>query len=76
MHIIKRGEVNGEYGRISGEEEGNADYGGMVQHSQQHVVPSIKGFEWGLGTRGLRIAAAFWAGIWGLLLVIFFLILS
>ena len=25
-------EVKGEYGRIRGEEEGNADYGGMVQH--------------------------------------------
>ena len=27
----KRGEVKGEYGRIWGEEEENADYGGMVQ---------------------------------------------
>ena len=26
----KRGEVKGEYGKISGEELGNADYGGMV----------------------------------------------
>ena len=29
-----RAEVKGEYGRISEEEEGNADYGGMVQPSQ------------------------------------------
>ena len=33
----KRGEVKQEYGRIWGEEKGNADYGGMVQPSQQHV---------------------------------------
>ena len=30
----ERGEVKGEYGGISGEEEGNADYGEMVQPSQ------------------------------------------
>ena len=38
---------------------------GMVQPSQQHVAPCVKGFEWGLDTRGLRIVAAFWvwAGI-------------
>ena len=30
----ERGEVKGEYGRICGEEEGNANYGGMVQSSQ------------------------------------------
>ena len=50
-----------EYGRIS-EEEGNADYGGMVQANQQHVAPCVKGVEWGLGTRGFRMVAAFWAG--------------
>ena len=43
--------------------EGNADYGGMVQPSQQHVAPCVKGVEWGFGTRGLRIVAAFWARI-------------
>jgi len=43
--------------------EGSADYGGMVQPSQQHVAPCVKGVEWGLGTRGLRMVAAFWAGI-------------
>ena len=59
----KRGEVKGQYGRIWGEEEGNADYGGMVQPSQQHVAPCVTGIEWGLGTRGLRIVAAFGAGI-------------
>ena len=30
----ERGEVKGEYGGIEVEEEGNADYGGMVQPSQ------------------------------------------
>ena len=51
-----------EYERIS-EEEGNADYGGMVQANQQHVAPCVKGVEWGLGTRGLIMVAAFWVGI-------------
>ena len=59
----ERGEVKGEYGGIEVEEEGNADYGGMVQPSQQYVAPYVKGVEWGLGTRGLRIVAAFWTGI-------------
>ena len=40
----------------------NADYGGMVQPSQQHVALCVKGVEWGFGTRGLRMLA-FWAGI-------------
>ena len=31
-------------------EERNAVYEGMVQHSQQHVAPCVKGVEWGLGT--------------------------
>ena len=35
----------------------------MVQPSQQHVAPYVKGVEEGLGTRGLRMMAAFWAGI-------------
>ena len=39
----KRGEVEEEYGRIIEEEEGKADYGGMVQPSQQHVAPCVKG---------------------------------
>ena len=34
-----------------------------MQPSQQHVAPCIKGVEWGLGTRGLRMVAAFLAGI-------------
>ena len=42
---------------------GDADYGGMVQPSQQHVAPCVKGVEWGLGTRDLRMVAAFWATI-------------
>ena len=36
-------------------EKGKADYGGMVQPSQKHVAPYVKGVEWGLGTRGLRM---------------------
>ena len=43
------------------EEQGNADYKGMVQPSQ-HVAPYVKGVEWGLGTRNLGMLAAFWAG--------------
>ena len=35
----------------------------MVQPSQQHVAPFVIEVEWGLGTRGLRMVAAFWAGI-------------
>ena len=34
----------GEYRGICGE-EGNADYGGMVQPYQQHVAPCVKGVE-------------------------------
>ena len=30
---------------------------------QQHVAPCVKGVEWGLGTSGSRMVAAFWAGI-------------
>ena len=44
-------------------EEGNAGYGGMVQPSEQHVAPCVKVVYGGLGTKGLRIVAAFWAGI-------------
>ena len=35
----------------------------MVQPSQPHVAPCVKGVEWGLGTRDLRMVAAFLAGI-------------
>ena len=40
-----RGEGGGGrgYGGIRGEEECNADYWGMVQPSQQHVAPCVKG---------------------------------
>ena len=34
-----------------------------MQSSQQHVALREKRFEWGLGTRGLRMVAEFWAGI-------------
>ena len=37
-HACKRGQVKGEYGSIGGEEEGNADYRGLVQPSQKHVT--------------------------------------
>ena len=33
----ERGEVKEEYGGIWGEEEGDADYEGMVKPNQQHV---------------------------------------
>ena len=39
----KKEEVKGEYGGIWWEEKGNADYGGMVQLSQQHIAPYVKG---------------------------------
>ena len=55
----ERGEVKEEYGGIWEEEEGKSDYEGMVQPSQQHVTPCVKGIGWELNTRGLRIGAAF-----------------
>ena len=47
----ERGGGGREYGRIWGEEEGISDYGVMVQTSQKHVAPCVKGVEWGLGRR-------------------------
>ena len=41
----------------------NANYRGMVQPSQQHVVTCVKVVELRLDTRGSRMVAAFWAGI-------------
>ena len=35
----------------------------MVQPSLQHVVPFVKGAEWGFSTRGLGMVAAFWTCI-------------
>ena len=32
---------------------------GIVQPSQQHVAPSVKGVKWGLGTRDTRMVTAF-----------------
>ena len=49
----ERGKMKGEHGGVCGEEEENADYGGMVQPTQQHVAPYVIEVEWGLGTRGL-----------------------
>ena len=40
----KRGKVKEEYRRIWGEEEGDADYRGMVRPSQQDATPYEKGF--------------------------------
>ena len=59
----KSGVVKGEYGGIWGEEEGDADYGGMMQPNQKHVAPRVKLVMWGFDTRGLGMLAAFWAGI-------------
>ena len=39
--------------------EGNADYGGNGATQQQHVAPRVEEVKWGLGTRGLRMVAAF-----------------
>ena len=33
------------------------------ERSQQHVAPCVTGIEWRLGTSGLGMVAAFWAGI-------------
>ena len=57
----EKSEVKGEYGGIWGEEEGDADYGGMVRPSQQDVAPSETGglVRRGLDTRGVRIVARF-----------------
>ena len=52
----EREEVKGEYKRIWGEEEGNADYGGMVQPSQQHVAPCVKGVWVGIGHERFLVA--------------------
>ena len=59
----ERGEVKRECGIISVEEERSVDYRGMVQPSEQHFAPCVKVVELGLGTSGLKILAAFWAGI-------------
>ena len=32
-----------------------------MQPSKQHAAPCVKRVEWGLGTRGLGMVAAFWA---------------
>ena len=65
MHVRggEEGDVKGEYGRIWGRRRMLTLCMGMVQPSQQHVAPYIKGVEWRLGTRGLRMVAAFLASI-------------
>ena len=57
-----RARKGGGYGKIW-EEEGNADYGRILQTSRQHFGPCVKGVEWVLGTRGLGIMAVFCTGI-------------
>ena len=55
--------MKGAYGGMGWEEEGDADYGewcNPVSNMSHHMK---KGVKWGLGTRGLRIVAAFWTGI-------------
>ena len=37
----ERGEMKVKYGGVCGDMEGNGDYGGMVQPSQQHVAPCV-----------------------------------
>ena len=49
--------------RKGGKERGECRRRGLVQPSQQHVASFVRGVEWGLGMRGLRMVAAFWAGI-------------
>ena len=44
--VKERKKVNVEYGGICGEEEGNADCGGIVQPSQPDVAPCVRGVEW------------------------------
>ena len=51
----------GILGGILGGGGGNFKY--WLQSSQQHVAPCVNGVECGLGMRGLRMVAAFWAGI-------------
>ena len=48
----KKWQVNEEYGRISGEEEGDAGYGEMMRLSQQDMVPCEKGIEQGEDSEG------------------------
>ena len=55
----KRGEVKREYGGIW-EEEGNTDYGRMVQPGQKNLAPYEKGVEWGLGIYPSMIPQNLW----------------
>ena len=48
---------------FEGRRRGMLTTGRMVQPSQQYVAPCVKWVEWGLGTRVLRMVAAFWPGI-------------
>ena len=50
-----------EYGGMRVEEQRKADYGGIVQPSQQHVAPCVKAVEWGSDTRGLK--ASFFSAV-------------
>ena len=46
--------MKGQYEGVCGEEEGNANYGEMMQPNQQHVALCVKVVEWGFGTRGYK----------------------
>ena len=59
----KRGEVKGE-GVFKNLRGGGGEFGLRGNGATQSAVaPFVKGVEWGLGTRGLRMVAAFGAGI-------------
>ena len=51
-YVVFSGDISIYNGRGNG-------YGGMVQPSQEHVAPCVKGVDWGMGLKGLRMVAAF-----------------
>ena len=59
MMIIALNSRARKEGRERMEVEGNANYGGMMQPSQEHVAPCVKGVEWELGTTGFRMLESF-----------------
>ena len=59
----KTGEVKGEYGKVLEEEKGNADNGVIFSIQSATCCTCMKGVEWGLYTRDLRLVAVFWVGI-------------
>ena len=59
----EKGELKGGYGGIWRKEEGNADYGGMVRPSQQHVAPYVKRGWVRIRHKLFICFATFWTGI-------------